>query len=240
MNSSDKKYKIIRLTKIRQWYLPVDAESYNILKDAGVAMLRIHENFLPTIGLLTKKRKIKARSVPFNESILHPYLDELGSRWQAKEFRKATINASVLKFETTHASIHAKSKEVIEKLEASLRRFFTRWGYAAMFEYSESRGKCKLHVTYKYDSTKLPVIPLVEDSTSLPTITLELGHIRVRLTMGMKYVETNISEATGNSWTSVRTSRCLYSQISDVRPFINALMRVTDNDPHNFDNLTTR
>lgn len=238
MNSS-RKQKIIQLTRIKQWYLPVDADSYNILKAAGCPLLRIHENFIPTLSLLTKPHHIKAQVVNFNDSILHPYLDELGARWQKKEFRKATINASILKFETTNASIQASAKEALEKVETSLRRFFTRWGYQAVFEVSENRGKVKLHVTYKYDSTRMPVIPLVEDPLSLPTITLVLGFLRIRMTLGEKEVETNISLASGSTWNSIQTSRCLYSQISDVRPLINTLVRVVNKDPHNFDNKSS-
>ncbi len=235
-NSTNKKRQIITLTKIKQWYLPVDAESYNILKRAGVPLIRIHENLIPTLSLLTKGKGIGAKVVDFNDTILHPYLDELGSRWQKKEHRKVTINASTLKFETTHASIQASSKEALVKVETSLRRFFTRWGYTSVFEVSESRGKVKLHVSYKHDSNKPPVIPLVEDPTSLPVIKLQLGFVRISLTLGATEVETNISVAAGSDWTSVQTTRCLYSQVSDVRPFINALLGIVNKDTHNFDN----
>lgn len=228
--------KVITLTKLRQWYLPVDADSYNILKKAGVPLIRIHENFIPTLSLLTKGKNIKARVVDFNDTILHPYLDELGVRWQKREHRKATINASVLKFETTHASVLIASREAVIKLEASLRRFFTRWGYTAVFEVSENRGKCRLHVTYKHDSNRTPIIPLVEDATSLPVIKFDIGFVRISITLGSKDMETNVSVAAGGKWTSIQTSRCLYSQVSDVRPMIATLMEIAAKDPHNFDN----
>lgn len=233
--SKSKKVQTISLTKIKQWYLPVDAASYNILKAAGVPLIRFHENFIPTLSLITKPRGIKGKLVDFNDAILHPYLDKLGELWQRKEHRKASITGSVLKFETTHASIQAASKEALQKVEISLRRFFTRWGYAAVFEYSESRGKCKLHVDYKYDSNRMPVIPLVEDPTSLPTIRLKLGFIRVSITLGEKEVETNIAIAAGAGWNSLHTSRCLYDQVSDVRPMVSALMQIVNKDQHNFE-----
>lgn len=233
---TSRKQKHIVLTKIKQWYMPVDADSYKVLRNAGIPLIRIHENFLPTLSLLTKSKNIKASLVGFNDTILHPYLDELGSRWQKKEHRKASITASVLKFETSSASILEPSREALIKIEASLRKFFTRWGYTAIFESSESRGKCKLHVTYKYDSNRAPVIHLVEDPTSLPIIKLELGYVRISITLGEKEVETNVALATGGIWTSVQTTRCLYSQVSDVRPFVAALMSVVNKDPHNGDN----
>ncbi len=231
MNNSE---TVITLTKIKQWYLPVDAESYMVLRDAGVPLVRIHENFIPTLGLLTKK-KIRARTVDFNETILHPYLDNLGAVWQKREHRKAMINNSVLRFETTHASVYEKSKQSLDKLESSLRRFFTRWGYSAVFETSESRGKLRLHVSYKHDSTRLPIIPLIEDPTSLPVIRIDIGFVRISMTLGEKEVETNISIASGPKWTSIQTSRCLYSQITDVRPMVSALMQIVNKEPLNFE-----
>lgn len=233
MKSSTKQ---ITLTKIKQWYMPVDAESYKTLKAAGVPLVRIPENFIPTLKILIQSKKIKTNVVDFNDTILHPYLDELGTRWQKKEHRTVTINASVLKFETTHSSAREQALVPLDKIEASLRRFFTRWGYTATFERSENRGKHKLHVTYKYDSSKSPIISLVEDAESLPKISVELGFLRIQMTFGEKEIETNISLATGPSWTSIQTSRCLYSQVSDVRPMIAGLMKVVDKDHHNADN----
>jgi hypothetical protein len=228
--------QIIRLTKLRQWYLPVDAESYKILRSAGIPLIRIQENFIPTIGMLTKKKKIKARLVDFNDTILNPYLDELGMRWQKKDHRKATINSSVLRFETVHASAAEQARLAVPKIEASLRRFFARWGYTATYELSESRGKIKFHVAYKYDPNKLPIINLQEDPTSLPVARIDLGYVRISLTMGEKELETNVSIATGTTWQSIHTSRCLYSQVSDVRQIVNTLMDIPSKDIHNFDN----
>ena len=236
---NSKEAKQVTLTKIRQWYLPVDAQSYNNLKAAGIPLVRIHENFIPTLKLLSKSAKLVFNAVDFNGTILHPYLDELGTRWQKKDHRTVTINASVLKFETTHASAREQALEPLEKIEASLRRFFTRWGYGATFERSENRGKHLLHVKYKHDSSKPPVIPFVEDATSLPKISLELGFLRIQISMGEKEIETNISVATGPGWTSIQTSRCLYSQVSDVRPMLTALMSVVNKDHHNGDNKKT-
>lgn len=230
------KTRIITITKLKQWYLPVDAESYKILRSVGIPLIRIQENFMPTISFLAKKEKIKARVVDFNDTILHPYLDELGALWQKKDHRIATINSSVLKFETVHSSAAEQGRIAIPKVEASLRRFFTRWGYTASFEFSESRNKLKLHVNYKYDSNKLPIINLIEDATSLPVTRIDLGYVRISLTMGEKELETNISIATGTTWQSIHTSRCLYSQVTDVRQMINTFMDIASKDPHNFDN----
>lgn len=238
MNNSSKKppQQIIQLTKIKQWYLPVDAESYNILKAAGAPLIRFHEDFLPTLSLLTKPRNIKAKVVSFNDDIMHPFFDKLGELWNNKEHRRATINNTSLKFETTHASILKNSKAAIEKIEASLRRFFTRWGYTAVFEFSESRGKCKLHVTYKHNSNNLPVIPLVDDPASQPVVRIKLGYIRISLTMMTREVEVNVAIASGTGWNSISTTRCLYTQFGNVKPMINSLMDIVNKDQFNSEN----
>jgi len=230
------KNAICTLTKIKSWYIPVDPESYNILKKAGVPLVRIHENMLPTLAMLFKKNKFRAKSVDFKETILDPYLEEIGRRWNKKDHRKATISSSTMRFETDHASIAEATRKIIPDLEASLRRFFQRWGYSATFELSENRGKIRFFVTYKFDQSKNPIIPLVEDPAALPIISLDLGYVRLRMTCGEKEVEVNISVAAGTTWTSLHTSRCLYSQISDVRPMLGALMGIVSKDEHNADN----
>lgn len=230
------KSSVIKFTKIKQFYLPIDADAYKALKALQLPLIRIHENLMPTIGIVFKKHKVSPQLVNFKDQIMDPYLDEIGRRWQAKEHRVATLGKSVLKFETTHASIHNAAREAIHKLEASLRRFFTRWGFTAAFEISESRGKLKLHVNYRYDPDREPIIPLVEDSTSMPKVMLNLGFIRLTLTLMKKEVEVSVAEAAGAGWNSILTRRCLYTQFSDVRPMLAALAQIVNMDQHNSDN----
>lgn len=226
----------VEFTKLKQFYLPVSADDYKMLRAHGIPMIRIHENMMPTIGLLLKKHKIKASVKPFVDEILDPYLERLGTQWHAKEHRKATINKTWMRFETTHASIQPQGREALRKVEESLRRFFTRWGYAASFELSESRGKLKLHVQYRFDAERSPVIHLTEDHTVVPPIKLDFGFIRLQLVMLEKELEVSVLIATGTDWTSIHTGRCLYSQVTDVRQMISGLVNIVDRDPHNADN----
>lgn len=225
--------KTIQLTKIKQWYFPVDAESYKILRDAGFPLIRFHHSMLPTIKLALEPRGIRGRGVSFKDGILNPFLDKLGASWQAKDYRKATITSSTMKFESSKDL--EGSKVAIQNLEACLRRFFTRWGFTAQIEYSDLRGKSKLHVTYKFDSNRLPVIPLIEDLETIPTVRFKLGHLRLALQLGTKFLDITIEEQTGNVWTKIKTSRCLYSQIGDVRPMMAACIDMVNREPHNFE-----
>lgn len=228
--------QIVRLTKIKQWYMPVDADSYKIMRTAGVSLLRIHADFMPTVKTLTRKHNIRSESVDFNDSILTPHLDKLSELWRKKANRTSTLTSSVLKFETTHKDAYEAGKIALPKLEDALRRFFSRWGYTASYEISETRHKLLLHVRYKYDSNRSPVLSLIEDKELLPQIKIDLGFIRLSLTPGERDIEVNVSQQHGSDWKTVATTTCLYDQISDVRPMINALMGVVDKDQHNADN----
>ncbi len=230
------KSQVVKLTKIKSYYLPVDAEDYKLLREHGVAAIKIHENLMPTVGIVLKKYDIKPQLVNFVDAILNPYLDRLGETWQSKEHRVATIQKATMKFETTKASIQPQAREALHKLETSLRRFFTRWGFHSVIELSEMRGKLKLHVQYKFDPERPPVIPLVEDPTSMPSIKLELGFLRLTLTPMKREIEINIAAAAGTEWNTIYTSRCLYSQVSDVRPMMSALVNIVNHDQHNADN----
>lgn len=228
---------VIKFTKIKSYFFPVDADDYKLLRHHGIPAIKIHENLMPTLGLLFARHSLRPQLISFMDAILNPYLDRVGTVWQRKEHRKATIHKTWMKFETTHASIQSESREALHKLEASLRNFFTRWGYLAVYEVSESRGKLKLHVSYRFDPEACaPIVPLAENPTSLPTIRLDLGFVRLSVTQMKKEVEINVAVAAGTGWNSIHTSRCLYSQISDVRPMLATLVAFVGKDQHNADN----
>ena len=226
----------VRLTRIKQWYLPADAESYTALKEIGRPLTRIHINFMPAVKLLANKHKLRGTEVSFKDEILDPFLDKVGTAWNSKEFFKASIGNRTMKFETLKPEVLDKAKRWVPQMEEKLRAFFQRWGYSSTFDYSESRGRCKLNVEYWYDSQKLPIVVLEEEPKPLPKIQLKLGFTRITLQFGTKYIDTAIEISQGGNFTPLHTTRCLYSQVSSVRPMLNALMSVLDKDEHNFDN----
>lgn len=251
--------QIIRLTKIKQWYLPVDKESYTILRDAGVPLIRIPADFIPALSLLTKKHHIKAREVSFRDEILGPFLENVGTTWNKKPFCKATIGARNMKFETTKAEVYTKMKEVIPKLVEVLERFFARWGYSYTIVPSESRQKWKIDVDYFFDSNKMPIIPLATPVEEQQKIQLKIGFTRLTFTFDdfhsksvtlppllgsseqrkehrIGYVHLLIEISQGGVFTPLHSTRCTYTELSSVKPLIAALMHVPNMDIHNFDN----
>lgn len=229
----NKNTRVIKLTRIKQYYYPVDSDSYKILRSVGLPMTRIHVNFMPTVQMITRPQHIRGIEVDFKNEIFNPFLDKLGTVWNSKKWRKSTLTSSVLKFESSDQL--KESKVGIDKLEAVLRRFFSRWGFTSVFEYSEVRGKCKLHVVYKFDVNKQPLVPLSEDVTSLPAVQWVIGFVRLTLTMGERHVETQFALKAADNWTNLYTSKCLYSEVADVRPMLATLMTIPDICTDNFD-----
>lgn len=230
------KATIIRLTRLKQWYIPTDTESYLELRKAGIPLLRIHRDFLPTVGLLTKKHNIKALNVDFKSAILDPFLDKVGSSWLRKDNRRCSITATNMRFDAVKPESFEEAKETIPKLQRVLEDFFSRWGYGFRFELSQVKTRIRLNVEYWQDSSKLPIVPLQQNVAELPRIQLKMGFTRIAMSFGDKYVDLLIEISQGGVFKPLHTSRCLYSQISSVKHLIVALCDVPNRDIHNSDN----
>jgi hypothetical protein len=227
---------IIRLTRIKQWYIPADTESYIELRKAGIPLLRIHRDFLPTVGLLTKSHNIKAKSVDFKTAILDPFLDKVGASWLRKDNRRCEINATTMRFDAVKPESFEEAKTTIPKLQRVLEDFFARWGYGFRFELSQVKSRIRLNVEYWHDAERLPIIPLANDVAEGKPIQLKLGFTRITLKFDDRFVDTLIEISQGGVFKPLHTSRCLYSQMSSVAPLIKALCTVPNKDPHNFEN----
>jgi hypothetical protein len=256
-----KEDKIIRLTRIKQWYIPADSESYLVLRGAGVALNRFHQDFLPTLKLLTASHGIRGREVNFKDEILSPFLDKVGRAWKKKEHCDCTLGAKTLVFESVKADGFAIAKATIPKLQDVLSKFFARWGYRVTFDYSEHRGKCKLNVEYWFDPERQPIVILEEEADDKPKVQFRLGNLRFTFvfdqydskttshplrptqhpesrpdkTYDIGYVHTMIEISQGGTFTPLHTSRCTYAQLSSVKPLIKALMEVPNHHASNFD-----
>lgn len=228
--------RVILLTRIKQWYLPVDAESYMTLRSVGIPLVRIATDFMPTLQLITRSNNIRGREISFTHEILNPFLSKVGEQWLKGEARKCTIHAKTMMFETTHMSGLEKAREARPKLQDCLERFFTRWGYKSTITLSEHRGKLRLHVEYWYDAKCLPVVALEKDAAEVPESVLTLGFTQIKMKLMPKEIALTVLVSQGGNFVPIHTSRCLYSQASDVRRFIAALMGIPNVEPSNFDN----
>jgi len=228
--------RVIRLTRIKGWYFPVDAESYTILRSVGVPLTRIATDFMPTLQLITRSNNIRGKEVSFTHEILDPFLDKLGSEFLKGAHRECTIKARTMRFETTHKDGLAAMREIHHKLQDCLERFFSRWGYRSTCTYSEHRGKGKLNVEYWFDGKTLPVVPLEKDPAEVKEHLLQFGFTKIGLKLMPRELVVTVYISQGGNFTPLHTSRCMYSQVTDVRSMLGALMDIPNHEPTNFDN----
>jgi hypothetical protein len=251
------KPQIIRLTLIKQWYIPADTKSYKLLRKLGVPLTQMHKDFLPTLKLLLQNHDIRAKAVKFHDEILNPFLDEVGQTWLKKHpGLKCTIQARTMVFEGDAESL-AVARETVPKLETALRKFFSRWGYRSTFEYSELKGRCKYSVEYWFDPERQPIIVLENEAQDLPKVSLKLGNLRLQFAFDdpkgkvvetrrpnqerpdkhvqVGYVHVTVESKQGGNYTAIQSTRCTYSEVSSVLPLIVALMRVPNVCPNNFE-----
>lgn len=233
MKAQKPKANVIRFTKIKEWYFPVDAEDYKVLQALQVPAIRFHENLLPIISELCTKHGYKGRLVNFKDEILEPYTDKLGRRWNKRDFQQALITKNTMTFETTTNKIKEDAKKRIDEYETSLRAFFERWGYEFSMDYSELRGKPKLVVKYRFTGDKLPIIPLIAAPEALPTIHFKMGFTRLTFVLGPRKMEVVYALSQGTQWSTLHTSECLYSQIGDIKPMIKLLTEISSRCPSN-------
>lgn len=237
---------VINLTRIKQWYVVADIDSYLRLKQLGAPMIRFHQNFLPTLHLLTKSNKVKIQGLDFNQSILDPFFEKTASTW-VKKYGKCTITSKVLVFQADGDKVPG-AKEAVSKLETLLQTFFQRWGYKFQFSYSESRGgtKMKFHVEYWFDSEKMPILQMETPVEEMTKVQFKVGFTRLTFSFDdpvkvanskqIGYVHLLIEISQGGKFTPFHSSKCLYSQLSSVKPLLLALMNVLNVDQHNLDN----
>jgi hypothetical protein len=250
--------KIINLTRIRQWYIVADAESYLTLKEIGVCMTRFHQDFLPTLKLLTDKHDVRGKEVKFKDEILDPFLDRVGNTWMKKHPTfDCTIDSKTMIFEVKKATGYDVARKTIPKMEEVLSAFFSRWGYRSKFEYSEARGKVRFAVEYWFDPERQPIVVLAEGVQEKPKVQIKFGTMRLSLAfddprgkvetlrdksgdasgkrVNIGYVHVTIEISQGGKFVPFHSTRCTYDQVSSVKPIILALMDVPNVHANNFD-----
>lgn len=225
----------LRLTKIKQWYIPADTPTYLVLRRCGIPLTRIHQNFLPTLKLLTKKHHLNGVLVDFHKEILDPFLDRLGEVWLKKEKCTCKLTATKMVFVSTNVDDMPLIKESLVKLEGILVNFFDRWGYKTSIAFSEKTGRCKLVVEYWYDSKKIPKIPIAEVTEELPKLQMVLGFSRLTLQCGPRFLEFTLEISQGGTFQVLHRSRCTYEEVKTIKPFMAGLMHIVNKDPDSLD-----
>lgn len=215
---------ILNFVKIRSWFVPADAETYQKLKELNTPLVKLHQDFIPTLSLVLKPRGIRAKSIPFRD-IFNARMDKIGTIWKSQPERRCTIdeNRAVFTCKTTE-----KNKKSISELDILFSKFCSRWGMRYSPVYSEANGRSKLVVDYKFDPDLNPCVPtsIPEDKTSFEFV---LGFTKITLSFhqkgrgGVPYNHIKISTRTGNEWLQVYTGSFTNKEIGDIRPWLSAM-----------------
>lgn len=157
-----------------------------------------------------------------------------------------------------------KAREAIDKMRDVLYTFFQRWGYRSTFEYSEGRSKGVLNVSFWHDPTKQPVIGLDDTEEKREKVQIVFGNrrftfkfdpfeskttrakqqghrspssdeARVPLDYHIGYVHILIETKKGGEFVPTDSTKCKYSEISNVLPMLSALMSIPQFNPSNFE-----
>lgn len=225
---STKTQQVVYLVKIKSWYLPKDAQSYDLLKKASVPLLIFHKDFLPTLQLATRRASLRAKEVLWSD-VYNERMTKVGVQWKSKPGRTCKLGDSKLVF---LAKSTASNRTALAALEGSLQKFFARWAFKYYPVFSETASQLKLVVDIKFDPGRLPVTP-IELPEQKRIYELVLGFSKVRLSFYDKDVETlrkrgliaplvllEMFTQAGTEWQLVHQSTTKPSQIGDITGFI--------------------
>lgn len=143
--------KPLLITKVGKSFIPTDDLFKAIRKK--LPYVAYSENQLPLIPL--NYPKIRLQLKPFKE-IYDDWFNELSEHW-CNSVRKIHKKKGVLVFERK-SEANAESQLAFSNLETYVKKFFFRWGFDCDCQFSLSKTKQKLHVSFKQTNERLPVI----------------------------------------------------------------------------------
>lgn len=237
MSEKTQTHQIINLVKIKSWYLPGDSESYKCLKSLSIPLLKIHQDFIPTVELQAKSRGVRAK-VSYFSDIRDATLDKLGAAWKSKPGRTCSLNDHRLIF---LAKPSEESRAAVSRVEGILHKFCVRWGHSFTPHFSETPTKLKLVIDYKFDPSRNPVIS-IDDTTQKSVMELVLGFTKIRLTFKQPTVDIEknhrgeeskifnkpvtlleVLTQAGNNWVPVHSATFSDQNIGDPKEFLEAM-----------------
>jgi hypothetical protein len=224
---STKTHTVINLVRVKSWFIPGDAASYQALKEAAGPLLIFHKDFLPTLQLATRRHGIRAKETLWTD-LFHKRMDLIGAAWKAKPGRNCRITDDKLVFQ---AKSSKRNRMAVAQLEASLAKFFARWSFRYRPVFSETADRLKLVIEFKFDPELQPIVPVVPVDVKR-TYEMVLGFTKLSLTFYDKPSEDvkvrgmiaplvllEVFTQTGNTWHAVHTSTFKPAQIGDIRGF---------------------
>lgn len=232
---------VIEFVKVKSWYIPADAKSYQTLRSLKVPLLKLHQDFIPTLQMVTRPAGIRARSIPIKE-VMDKFMDKIGEIWLSKPGRRCRMNETRSVF---HCKSTPKNRKSINKLDSLFQEFTSRWGFSYSPVFSETPKELKLVLDYKFDPSRSPVVPAVVEHQE-PVFELELGFTKIKITFDVRRMmvplrgrddhrvvaptavgaPTHILEIfskAGTGWIQVHTGSFTMDTIGDMSQFLGCL-----------------
>ncbi len=238
MSENTQSPKVVTFVKMKSWFIPMDAASYQLLRSVNVPLLKIHQDFIPTLQLAFKAKGIRAKSEPFSD-ILTNFLDRIGAVWLSKDGRKCKLSESRAVFTCPSTP---KNRKSVAKLDHLFQEFMARWAHTYAPVFSETPRELKLVLDFKFDPQRQPIVPSA-DTDKEDSFEVILGFTKIKITFDVRRMiaptrsrgdtraqaptfvgtPTNILEVftqTGTSWTQVHTASFTHYQMGTLIPFL--------------------
>ena len=219
------------------WFVPATPEAYDTLKRLGIPMLLISKDYMGTLELALRRKKIKLETVTFWQDILLPRIDRVGTAWNERPGHTATIEVhagrqSTMDFVGPHDE---RTRKLIAKLEAKLAEFFLRWGVKFYSDFSEKGAKYKLTVAFQFNGDTVPMMPtLVQEPKTI--MSCRMGFSLLRFTFYEKQtdelrkqniiapsIQLEVCTQAGSEWVVVHSTTFRPQEIGDLTPMIGAV-----------------
>lgn len=219
--------QVIRLVKIKQWYVPYSGNDYIALVGLGVTSTKIHEDLIDSVKLVASKKGLVIRGRHF-QNVLDSFLESIETQWFRHPYRTAKFTKKRLKFATTKAEAFKRAKtKSIPSIELKLRDFFQRWGLGSEFVYSEHREQAQLVVDYWISDQRMPVIPVKSDPVVDNKATLELGSHRLVVWVDKHRLYWELNVKSGLEWAPKTSGTCSRDEVSNPHALLGVLVNAT-------------
>ena len=215
----------VTLVKHRRWYIPADAESYEILRGLGMASTQIHEDLIGALKMVCKKKKVVLKGRPF-KIVQEEFLDNLIPKWE-RPGRRIIIKRNRVILSASGKGYEKGRKFGIPKSKEAIQKFCDRWGLSVEITISENEGRSIKLVADFVKGSRAPVIdvqPLGEDK---PTV-LDFGRHRIRIVREGRFLLTHLELKSADDWQIIRTCRSLPQEMADPTAFMTAVLDVAN------------
>lgn len=224
----------ISLVRHRQWVIPKDAHSHNVLRQYGINQTRINiDTFETIVRLRLRPAGVRGRVTSF-DTIWKAFLQRVADNWLKIPTVKITNNAKQVRLESKHPALYTKVKETLVKVQQVFERFFERWGSSYEITISEQGSSVRMVITFAH-CHRAPVIAISNDADIAPDpMYIDFDGTRIEIlrdTSGMAGAShmriLNVQVKCGLEYKTIHTSRYLHNRLNLTESALGTLLQST-------------